>query len=151
MWKNVIKNEIEKNTYLFDKIEDDYIKKRLRVCFEWYVEKAIKNKYYFYVLSSITIIAPIVSEVLLLCPIDTCCVKLIAGIFIGFSTAATAFLSLLGAQDKWRIYRDQAEMIKSSLSLCGGVVNEERLQEFEKDMGQTHGLWKKISKNEDDE
>ena len=151
--KNKIKieNEIEENKFLTDRVKDSFVRERAQVCLAWYIRKALKNKYYFYILSGLAIVAPAMAEVVLLCPMDEHYTKIIVGIFVGIASVSTAFLSLFDVRNKWWIYRNQAEILKSMLATSANIDNERDrvlLLALEKSMLETHGMWMEMFKKE---
>lgn len=111
--KAVIEKDIQENQYLLEQFQDTYIRERTSYCLRWHTEKAVKNKYYFYILTSLTIICPVVSGILLSVASQDDVWKVLSGIFMGMSTASAALLTMLDPRRKWGIYRNLAEVIKA--------------------------------------
>ena len=147
MWHGALKKEIEENEFLINQIEDDFVKQKVRVNMEWYITKAVKNKYYFYCLSSLTVIAPVLAEIVLLLPVGEHYTRFLTGIFVGVSTIAASFLSLFEVKNKWKLYRNQSEKLKGMLSTYS-ADKEGFLEKMEKSMEETHEMWKKIFEEE---
>lgn len=143
--KKEIEREIKENDFLFKKIDDEFIREREYVNFKWFVGKAIKNKYYYYILTSITIIYPVISEIMIFVPTTEVKVKLITGAILGTSTIAAAMLSMLDVRRKWGIYRNQAENIKNMLTQYGIETNktkkDEIVKQLEESYSDTHEEW----------
>lgn len=140
--KAVIEKDIQENQYLLEQFQDTYIRERTSYCLRWHTEKAVKNKYYFYILTSLTIICPVVSGILLSVASQDDVWKVLSGIFMGMSTASAALLTMLDPRRKWGIYRNLAEVIKSSLAKYRFYATEEEfLLELEKNVSATHEKW----------
>lgn len=140
--KTVIEKDIQENQYLLDQIQDSCIRERTAYCLRWHTGKAVKNKYYFYILTSLTIICPVVSGIFLGMSSQDGVWKTLSGIFMGISTISAALLTMLDARRKWGIYRNQAEEIKNSLARYRFYTTEEEfLLELEKSVSATHEKW----------
>lgn len=158
-YKKTAQNEFEKNKFLCEKIETEYIRKRADNCLEWFIYKAVKNKHYFYILSALTIICPVASEIVIRLPEEMIDIKLVTSIILGISTVAASFLTLFDVHRKWGIYRNQAEGMKRLLSLYDKGEDEENelksqsvdqqkaererqlLIKLEEGMNITHEIW----------
>lgn len=144
MWyKKKAESEINENEYLYGEIKDSFIRMRVQSCLEWHIRKAQKNKFYFYMLSMITIICPIISGIINLV-VPEGIFRIISSIMMGGSSIAAAFLTLLDANRKWGLYRNQAEWIKRMVSIY--IVSGQKdegvfINQLEDFMGETHERW----------
>lgn len=160
MWiKRRIEKEIKENEYLSEYLEEKIVKNRVESSLRWFIEKAVKNKYYFYIFSILNIVWPIATGIVLSLPMDVDRMKVCITILMGMATITAAMLPLMEFHKKWSIYRDQAEGIKriACISFLNqGEKNEQDsekegkdrekdlLQDLEESMWQTHKGWMKI-------
>lgn len=142
-----IRKEISEYKFLFDIIEDDFERENLLVEFEWYVRKAVKFKYRYYILSMISFLCPIISEILICVPNEPLIVKIITGIMLGGASFAAALLAMTDAKNKWNMYRSEAETIKRTLREYyreGDAGKRKKLLEsLENSYSKTHEKWMK--------
>lgn len=141
--------EYDDNKYLLDQIKDDNIRKRIDQSFKWYNDRAVSSKKSYYAFSLFTIVCPAASTVVLLLSsgggaVDP--VKVISGILMAVSSCMAAFITLFDVRNKWGIYRNQSEQIKSLLAqhLIDDKKDEkELLREIEQSMTASHKEWQK--------
>ncbi len=134
--------EFKQNKYLVDEIQDDFLKKYVESNLKWYIQKAVKNKWGYYICTLITIICPVIAGIILLMPIEDTYAKLVSEIILGISTIAAAILPLFGYKRKWGMYRNQTEKMKSVLAEYVSDTNSINLiSEIEKIKLQTHEKW----------
>ena len=70
MFKYIWKKEYADNKYLIDFLQDEKIKNRISANLLWYIRKATESKYGYYTLTIITIVAPVVSAIILNGPFE---------------------------------------------------------------------------------
>lgn len=117
LFKSLAKKELSDNDFLLEKITDKYIKRRIEISLRWYTYNAIKGKICYYFLTLLTIIAPVVSTLLLNLTDTNSPEQIASSIILGISTLAAALLGMFDFQKKWGLYRIQAEKIKQYLAL----------------------------------
>lgn len=142
--KKKTEQEISDNMYLFEEISSPFIRTRILVNFKWYVSNAVFAKYWFYLLTGITIIAPVIAGCVLYLPLETNTGKLASAVILGISTVSAAFLTMLDLRKRWGLYRNQAEKIKQMLSqfkINANQTEEELLEAIENSMNSTHETW----------
>ena len=131
---------------LLDKLQEPDIKMRTEENLRWFVEKAVRNKVYYYTLSIISFLAPITINIAMVFSTENVRVRLICAVASGVAAFTTYLLQLLDVRRMWGIYRSQAEMIKSNLALYGLPGHDDPVKFAEKtedDMAQTHEKWLK--------
>lgn len=142
--KDKIEKEMKDSEILLDKLSDPKIKTRTEKNLQWFVEKAVKNKIYYYTLSIISFLGPITINIAMVFSTERVEIRLLFAIASGVDAFASYLLQLFDVRKKWGIYRNQAEMIKSGLSLYGlsGHDNpKEFVEKMEADIAQTNGKW----------
>lgn len=145
--------EFNDNQRLLDSISDEIIKSRIEISLKWYIYHAVKAKFYFYLFSVITIVAPICSGILINIPLTDTSIKIIASIFAGLTSVSASALSLFNFRKNWELYRSQAEDIKRILAknLAGPVGDQKVLKEIEKSMQSTDKSWVEMLEQMDHE
>lgn len=142
-----IRKELSNYEFLFENIENGLEKTSILVEFEWFVRKAIKCKYRYYILSFITFVCPVISEVLICMPSEAYVIKVITGIILGGSSVAAALLVLLDVKNKWNIYRNEAENIKWILRKYNSEKDihkkEDLMKELADSYSKTHEEWRR--------
>lgn len=142
---NTFEKEIKENLYLIESIKNPLIKARSESNLKWFIRKAVKNKYYYYLCTIITILCPIISEIILLLPIqNNTYPRVISGIVLGISSLVAALLPLFDFRKKWGIYRNQAEELKTILvEMSGndGKNENDLLHKMEESVRETHENW----------
>lgn len=135
--------EFNENQHLLDSISDEIIKNRISSSLKWYINSAVKAKYYFYFLSVVTIVAPICSGILINLPLTDTCIKIIASVFAGLTSACASILNLFNFRKNWELYRNQAEDIKRILAenLSEPIGDKKILKKIEKSMQDTDKSW----------
>lgn len=111
-------------------LENPCIKQRAASCLKWYIEKAVKNKYYYYILTMFTIVCPLISTIILCASRERLGIKIASVTATAISTTAAALLTMLDVKRKWGIYRSQAEMLKTQLALQGCAETKRTDKEF---------------------
>lgn len=137
------KREFEENKFLLDSISDVKIKTRIETNLIWFINKANKCKMFFYIFTIITIIAPIVSTILISMPMDEGKIKFLSCCMSGITTVCTSIIGVLNIKKSWEIYRIQAEIIKKNLSrkLYNNLTDQQILEEIELSMELTDKSW----------
>ncbi len=168
-FSKIAEKEIENNAFLFDEIDDEYVKKRIKDNFDWYVRKAVSSKYLYYFFSVLSNLFPILSTIAALSASDGS--KIVVMIIAPMTSMVTYIISLMGFSQKWTIYRDQAEQIKritaayttkkkcitsdncedSEKNKLITMLEIELSNEFEEGNFQTHKKWLDINNKEKEE
>lgn len=141
----IAEKEFDDNKFLLSKLENPYIQQRAESCLKWYIESAVKNKYYFYILTTFTIVCPLISTIILCVSTESLGVKIASTIAASISAIAASLLTMLDVKRKWGIYRNQAEILKAELTLQGCMEKKRTDEEFwetiEDSMKKTHEYW----------
>lgn len=151
MFEHIWKKEYADNKYLIDFLQNEKIKNRVSANLFWYIKKATESKYGYYTLTIITIVAPVVSAIILNGPFEGGITKLVAGIILGFSTIAASLIPLFNYHKKWIIYRNQAEDIKRILAeayIDDNLDENVILEKIEKSIAKTDEKWTNEHKKE---
>ena len=146
MYKSSIEREKADCESLLNKLKNPVIKERTKTCLYWFVEKAVRSKVYYYVLSTLSFLAPVVINIAMVFSVERLEIRLFVSIASGCAAVSAFFLQLLDVRKKWGIYRNQAEIIKNSLALYGTADHkdeEEFIKMIEASMSQTHEKWMK--------
>lgn len=135
--------EFDENRHLLDSISDEIIKNRIGTSLKWYICNAVKAKHYFYLFSIITIVAPIISGILINIPLTDIYVKIISSLFAGLTSVCASTLNLFNFRKNWELYRNQAEEIKRILAenLSDPIGDKKVLKKIEKSMQTTDKSW----------
>ena len=156
--KNKMKTtEMEDFEILYKNIGNEVIKERIRSSGQWYIERAIRYKRYFYSLSIISIILPlIISSVNILGASWENEVRIVTTIASAIVSMVTGLLTFTKCGEKWTLYRSTIEMIKSELTLFWTktpVPDENDLANLtyrlEEIMNKEHSRWKKMQQEDD--
>ena len=156
--KNKMKTtEMEDFEILYKNIENEVIRERIRSSGQWYIERAIRYKRYFYSLSIISIILPlIISSVNILGASWENEVRIVTTIASAIVSMVTGLLTFTKCGEKWTLYRSTIEMIKSELTLFWTktpVPDEKDLANLtyrlEEIMNKEHSRWKKMQQEDD--
>lgn len=142
--KSSISRELEDCDVQLEKLKDGETKTRIRSCLQWFTEEAVKNRYYFYILSIISFSGPILINILMVFSGERLIIKLLFSIVSGCAAIAAYLLQLLDVRTKWRIYRIQAEMIKREVALFepnNPCCEHDLLIKVEEAMGQAQEEW----------
>lgn len=107
----------------------------------WYIRKAVINKWGYYICTIVTIICPVISGVVCMLPIPSIYSKILSGVIMGISTIAAALLPLFGYKKKWGMYRNQAEQIKAVIAEYISKGHNDIVSVIEKVKLQTHEEW----------
>lgn len=156
-----IKKEKADFKRLYEGITNETVKERIRASGEWYIASAVKYKRYFFILSTIAIVAPLLITVVN----STGGVGIRSASRIRISTArysvlasfASTFLVVSKCKEKWTSYRMTLERIKSVLVLYSidEGTEEERLKRLvtrtERIMKEEHDRWQEILADDDQE
>ena len=143
--KKIAEKEWKDNEFLLNIITNENVKSRIGSTLNWYIYNAVKAKFYYYLLSIITIVTPIATGVIVNFPESGTVFKITSSIFSGITAISAALLNLFDCRKNWSLYRGQAEQIKSILSkyLAKKTVNENQiLKEIELSMSSTDENWK---------
>ena len=105
---NVAQKEYNENKYLLNGISNECVKQRVDSNLKWYITQAVKAKKWYYIFSATTIIAPIVSSIIIIIFSEDTLKNIISALVLAFSTIAASFLNLFDVKTKWALYRNQA-------------------------------------------
>lgn len=148
-----IERELNENEFLVSNIQDSFLKARVWGSYKWYASKAVKSKYRYYSLTIITILFPILSEIILCIPLDETISKVMVSVVLGGSTLCAALLTMLDVRHKWEIYRSEAEYIKNMLTVYyfepDDAKKKEIMKELEKSYEDTHKKWRESFRKEE--
>lgn len=156
--KNKMKTtEMEDFEILYRNIENEVIKERIRSSGEWYIERAIRYKRYFYTLSIISIILPlIISSINILGGVYESQVRIITTIASAGVSFITGMLTFTKCGEKWTLYRSTIELIKSELTLywtktpdSDGKDLANLVYRLDEIMNKEHNSWKKIQQKDE--
>lgn len=119
------KKEIEESSFLIDAKPmgnpQEFINERAASCLRWYIRKACYYRGMFYTCSLITLLAPLISSVIVgfnsLLGHTSVIIQIITIILGVVSSAATGVLALFHAQEKWTRYRSASEYLKREFAL----------------------------------
>jgi len=132
---------------LYKAIPNEVLKARIRSAGNWYIERAIICKTWFYILEFISIVLPLLISVLNSCGKNNMAVTICA-----LSTAlVTSLLTFSKCREKWTLYRTTIEQIKRELTLYWvDEPDDEKLKDLairiEGIMEQEHKVWIRYSK-----
>ncbi len=110
--------EIQESTYLYDDLEDEKLKKRIKNSLNWFIKKAVVYKRCYYTFSSTSIITPLALTIMNSVESSTFMAnnfKQYSAILATITTVATSLLALFRFKDQWQEYRETAEILKSEL------------------------------------
>ncbi len=148
-WKEVQKLFVDENTSAVEicRIRTEY-------AMEWYIRKAVWNKYFFYILTGISMVCPMLSAVAAV----VCEGKLAAVILASVTALATSIVGMTRSQTKWNHYRTAAEFLKSEYMLFQARVEPYHsdaraavyMKTIEQFMRGIHVRWEKGFQNKDD-
>ena len=141
---NTFQREYNDNTYLLDKISNENIKKRINSNLKWYIAKAVKAKRWYYNLSAATIVAPIISGIIISINSNKDIVDLVSAFILALSSISASFLNLFDLKMKWSLYRNQAEDIKRFLvafSVSEEMSELDLLKAVEESIQKTDRKW----------
>lgn len=147
--KRVSKKEFESIKFLVDEVQDNFAQNFVSTNLKWYIEKAVRSKFYFYILTVLTIVCPIVSSIFSITDSEMSSLpfRCLGIIFTGTASASAAFLVMLDCRKKWAVYRNEAEYIKSILARRDYESPEELITKIEESMSETHEEWMSTFKN----
>ena len=149
MISKIIEHEYSENQILLNEIKDYKIKQRISYNLKWFIKNAVKAKYFFYILTIITVVSPVASGILLNISDGNITLKVISSIMLGISSISSSFLAIFDFKKMWLMYRNQAEQIKHMLSeyIVSKHINEEELlKDIEKNIKITDRQWGEILK-----
>ena len=151
-----VKNEKEDFKKLYEGIQNDVVRERIRASGEWYIERATKYKRIFFILSAIGIIAPLLVTVIISAGLNSTkdgndmTFRIVIAACSALASFSSTFMVVLKCKEKWTNYRNTVEQIKSELvyySIDEGT-DSERLKKLvdrtEKIMREEHGRWNEI-------
>lgn len=141
---NVAQKEYNENKYLLNGISNECVKQRVDSNLKWYITQAVKAKKWYYIFSATTIIAPIVSSIIIIIFSEDTLKNIISALVLAFSTIAASFLNLFDVKTKWALYRNQAEEIKRLLikhSVENDKTDTELLKAIEESIQDTDKKW----------
>lgn len=143
--RKIAEKEWKKNEFLLNIITNENVKSRIAGTLNWYIYNAVKSKFYYHLLSLITIITPIATSITVNFPENGTFFKIISSIFSGITAISAALLNLFDCRKNWSLCRNQAEQIKCILSksLAKKTVNENQiLKEIELSISSADESWK---------
>lgn len=153
------KNKAEKKEFkeLYEKIDDEVLKNRIKTSGEWYIDHAVKYRRYFKILSYISIITPLLLTAITTLGgmsgrMDDFQVKAAMVVLSLLTSLSTSLLSFTRSLDKWTLYRRTIESMKRELALYWkGKTKEDDLrvlvEKLEKIMEAENDTWCEISKD----
>ena len=151
-----VKKEKEDFKKLYEGIQNDVVRERIRASGEWYIERATKYKRIFFILSAIGIIAPLLVTVIISAGLNhtdggsDMAVRIVIAACSALASFSSTFMVVLKCKEKWTNYRNTVEQIKSELVyyLIDEETDCERLKKLvdrtEKIMREEHGRWNEI-------
>ena len=149
---NSFKKEYGDNTYLLDTIKDEIIRKRIDSNLKWYICKAVKAKRWYYIFSSTTIVAPIISGIIIsINNLNKGSISLVSALIMALSSISASFLNLFDLKMKWSLYRNQTEVIKRYLIMYSASEDKsdiELLKDIEESIQKTDRKWTEKLKKE---
>lgn len=158
MMKNKMKTtEMQDFEILYKNIENEVIRERIRTTGQWYIENAIRYKYYFYTLSIVGIVLPlIISSVNVLGCDYKNLIRIVTTIASAIVSLSTGILTFMKCGEKWTLYRSTIEMMKRELTLYWVNAADEKALEnlvykLEKIMDKEHNKWEKIQQKDENE
>lgn len=150
-YKKLAQKEYDKNDYLLKTITNPVLENRISEELEWFISASVKAKYWFYVFSVITIVSPLLSAIFLDFQETTNIIlKVLVSVLSLLSSASAALINLFNCKNNWRIYRRQAENIKSYLSAYANkqISEDELYNMVECDLLQINSKFnKKVNEN----
>ena len=152
--KKEASKEFNNNRTLLSSISDGTIEARIEDSLKWYILEAVKAKFYFYLFSAVTVVAPICSAILMNLPLPDTYIKIISGVFAGLTSASASVLHMFNFKKNWELYRAQAEEIKFILAenLAYPRGDQKILYRIEKSMQAAEKSWEDtIDQTEHDE
>lgn len=158
MMKNKMKTtEMQDFEILYKNIENEVIRERIRTTGQWYIEHAIRYKYYFYTLSIVGIVLPLlISSVNVLGCDYKNLIRIVTTIASAIVSLSTGILTFMKCGEKWTLYRSTIEMMKRELTLYWVNATDEKALEnliykLEKIMDKEHNKWEKIQQKDENE
>lgn len=156
-----IKKEKEDFKRLYEGITNKTVKERIRASGEWYIASAVKYKRYFFILSTIAIVAPLLITVVNSMGTgdaeNAMKIRISTARYSVLASFASTFLVVSKCKEKWTSYRMTLERIKSALVLYSidEGDDEERLKRLvtrtERIMKEEHDKWQEILEDDDQE
>lgn len=154
-----IKKEKEDFKKLYEGINNDVVRERIRSSGEWYIKNAAKYKFWFYVFTILGIIAPLAITVISSAKIgvlkDDDVVRVITASCSVLATFSSTFLAVSKCKEKWTNYRHTVERIKSELVRYSVEEGEDKeklrnlVEKTEQIMKEEHDRWKEISEKDE--
>lgn len=150
-------SEMEDFENFYKDIENDVVKERVRTAGQWYIERAIRYKRHFYILSVIGIIVPLLISCINILGSDygeqVRIITTVASAVVSFTTSLLTFTKV---KEKWTLYRNTIESMKRELTLY--AVKKENNEDLtnlvcklEELMSEEHIRWEKILQDEETE
>lgn len=156
-----IKKEKADFKRLYEGITNETVKERIRASGEWYIASAVKYKRYFFILSTIAIVAPLLITVVNSMGTgdaeNAMKIRISTARYSVLASFASTFLVVSKCKEKWTSYRMTLERIKSALVLYSidEGDDEERLKRLvtrtERIMKEEHDKWQEILEDDDQE
>ena len=156
--KNKMKTtEMEDFEVLYKNIRNEVIRERIRSSGQWYIERAIRYKRYFYILSIIGIVLPLlITSVNVFGCTHENQVRVITAIASAIVSLTTGLLTFTKCGEKWTLYRNTIEMIKSELTVYWAKASTQEEEELimlvsrlEDIMNKEHNKWNKIQEEDE--
>ena len=148
-WKDV------QSLFSEDKYPEEICRLRTEYSMEWYIRKAVFNKWLYYTFSFLGILCPLINVILASCEAD---MNLAIVILASLTSMATSLLALTNARQKWENYRSAAEFLKREYTLfqarIGLYGGDQRVSAYlntiEDFMSKVHVNWQKNFKTNKD-
>jgi len=136
-----------------DKTPEELCKIRTEYSMEWYIRKAVFNKWLYYIFTFLGSLCPLVNVVLASCQVDT---NMAIVILSAVTTLSASILAISNARLKWENYRSAAEFLKREYTLfqarTGVYDGEQRVSAYlntiEEFMDKVHANWQKTFKED---
>lgn len=140
---------------LYNVVQDEILKARIKNCLGWYIEHAEKYKLLYKILGTVGLILPLVITVInSFRPVywNTNCRTNVITILSALTSLVAGLQAFFSFQEKWILYRSTAEEIKRELTLYhAGTLNADDLYKFvvkvEQVMAQERIEWIRLGRN----
>ncbi len=146
-WKDVQMLFAKSNT------PEEICRIRTEYSMEWYIRKAVFNKWLYYIFSFVGMLCPLINVVLASCQADN---DVAIVILSAATTLSASLLAVTNAKLKWENYRSAAEFLKREYTLfqarTGVYGGEQRVSAYlntiEAFMDKVHTNWQKTFKKD---
>lgn len=155
--KNKIQtSEMEDFEILYKDIENKVVRERIRSAGQWYIDRAIRYKRYFYTLSVIGIIVPLLISCINILGTDYGAqVRIITTVASAVVSCITSLLTFTKVKEKWTLYRNTIELMKRELTLYAIKKESDEdlvnlVCDLEELMSEERIRWEKILQDEEE-